>query len=127
MKKYLPFKTKKRSVAQTAFIWQRFEEKLLFYQDVILRFSVQIFKGQQMFKELSNLNGLTKIILLGFVKSHFFINFLIVEKIEGCSQMYCSQITLSEYKTQTIKWFFFVPVEKLRIYWFKLKNHKLIP
>ena len=71
MTKYLPFKTKQRSVAQTVFIWQRFEEKLSFYQDLILRFSVQIFKGQHMFKKLSNLNGLTKIILLGLVRSHF--------------------------------------------------------
>ena len=145
MTKYLPFKTNQRSVAQIVFIWQRFEEKLsffqdpilrfsvhifkgqpmlkelsnlngmtiitllglvrshflqnfwllkklLFYQDLILRFSVQTFKGQHMFKELSNLNGLTKIILLGLVRSHFLQVLLNVEKIEGCGSTYRSQI-----------------------------------
>ena len=79
MTKYLPFKTKQRSIAQTVFIWQRFEEKLSFYQYPILRFSVQIFKGQHMFKKLSNLNGLTKIILLGLIRSHYLYTFWLLK------------------------------------------------
>ena len=83
MTKYLPFKTKRRSVAQTVFIWQRFEEKLSFYQNHILRFSVQIFKGQPMLKVLLNLNGLTKIILLGLIRSHFLLIFWLLKKLKA--------------------------------------------
>ena len=48
----------------------------------ILRFSVQIYKGQDILKELSNLNGLTKIILLGLVRSHFLQIFGLSKKLK---------------------------------------------
>ena len=83
MTKYLPFKTNRRSVAQTVFIWQCFEEKLLFYQNHILRFSVQIFKGQPMLKVLLNLNGLPQIILLGLIRSHFLLIFWLLKKLKA--------------------------------------------
>ena len=52
----------------------------------ILRFSVQIFKGQPMLKELSNLNGLTKIILLGLIRSHFLLIFWLLKKLEAAEK-----------------------------------------
>ena len=83
MTKYLPFKTKRRSVAQTVFIWQRFEEKLSFYHNPILRFSVHILKGQPMLKEHSNFNGLAKIILLDLVRSYVLQIFGLLKKSEA--------------------------------------------
>ena len=83
MTKHLPFKTKQSSVAQSVFKWQCFEEKLSFYQNVIMRFSVQIFKGQPTLKELSNLNELTKIILLALIRSQFLQIFWLLKKFKA--------------------------------------------
>ena len=83
MTKYRRFKTKRRSVAQTVFIWQRFEEKLSFYQDHILRFSVLIFKGQPTLIGPSNLKKLTKIILLGLIRSQFLLTFWLLKKFKA--------------------------------------------
>ena len=125
--KYLSFKTKRRSVAQTIFIWQCFEEKLSFYQDHILRFSVQIFRGQLMLKELSDLNRLTKIILLGLVRSHFLQFFWLLKKLKAAVEHIALKLSNINTKPNWLNLFFFVLVEKSRIHWLGLKNHKTIP
>ena len=71
MTKNLPFKTKQSVVAQSVLKLQRFEKKLSFQQNRILMLLVRIFKGQPTVKQLLNLNGLSKIILLGLIRSHF--------------------------------------------------------
>ena len=126
MTKYLWFKTKRRSAAQTVFIWQRFELKLSFHQDHILRFSVQIFKGQPMLKELSNLNGLTKIILLGLVRSHFLQIFWLLKKLKAAVKHIAFKSSNINIKPNQL-YHFFVLVENSMIHWFRLKNHKPIP
>ena len=79
-----------------------------------------------MLKELSNLSGLTKIILLGLVRSHFLQFFWLLKKMKAAVKHIALKLSNINTKPDRLN-DFLVLVEKLEIHWFRLKNHKPIP